>query len=391
MGGWRIARIGGIDIRVDPSWSVIAVLFTASFWSEFADPVRFPALTSGAALRLAIVTAALFFGSVLAHEMAHALMSKARGIPVRGITLFLFGGATQADLESRGPLDEFLVTVVGPLTSLGIGALLVLWAGTGGSLLGGGIASLSGQPWHAVFGLIGRINLVLGVFNLLPGFPLDGGRLLRSALWRGTGSLDRATAVAARVGEVIALLLMGWGIVLAVQTRDFSGLWLVLIGWFLLRAARSTRVTGERRRILTSTKVRDVMGKPPPTIPATLPLGTAVDVFLEGHDGEAFPVVTDQGVVGFISLRTARGVPPDRPVRDAMVDTDAVLQAGPDEPMDAITHRLGQKNQTTVLVVDGGRLVGVIEPEDLERFFRFGSSSRGRRTVPPRPDAPPSA
>jgi CBS domain-containing protein len=243
-----------------------------------------------------------------------------------------------------------------------------------------------------MFGLLARVNLLLGVFNLLPGFPLDGGRLLRSALWQGTGSLDRSTAIAARVGEAIAVLIMGWGVVLGIQSGDLLvGLWPVLIGWFLLRAARSTRVVGERRRILASTKVRDVMGNPPPTIPATLPLGTAIEVFLDGHDGEAFPVVTDHGVVGLVSLRTAKGVPLDRPVQDAMVGTDAVLQARPDEGMDAIASRLGEQNRSTVLVMDGGRLVGVIEPEDLERFFRFGSSSRGARPMPPRPDAPPSA
>jgi Zn-dependent protease len=399
MGGWRLGRVGGIEIRVDPSWSVIAVLFTLSFWSEFSDRFRFPGLSSGAALGIAIITAALFFSSVLGHELAHALMSKARRIPVRGITLFLFGGATQADVESRGPVDEFLVTVVGPLTSLAIGGILLLWyLAAGGSLGSGGLigffgqgATVSGPPWRAVLALLGRINLVLGVFNLLPGFPLDGGRLLRSTLWRTMGNLDRATVAAARVGEVIAMLIVASGVAIGVRSGDvLAGLWPVLIGWFLLRAARSTRVSGERRRILSSTRVREVMAPPPPTIPAALPLGTAINVFLDGHDGEAFPVVDDQGVVGFVSLRTARGVPPDRPVQDAMVGTDAVLHAAPDEPLDAVTRRIGEQRRSTVLVMDGGRLVGVIEPEDLERFFRFGASVRRASPPPPRPDPPPS-
>jgi Zn-dependent protease/predicted transcriptional regulator len=399
MGGWRVGRIAGIEIRVDPSWSIIAVLFTVSFWAEFSDRTRFPGLSSGTALVLAIVASALFFGSVLGHELAHAVMSKARRIPVRGITLFLFGGATQADVESRGPADEFLVTVVGPLTSLGLGvAFLAGYFAGGGSLGEGGLVGFfrhgavgPGTVRQALFGLLARVNLLLGVFNLLPGFPLDGGRLLRSALWRGTGSLERATVIAARVGEAIASLIIVWGVVMGIQSRDvLAGLWPVMIGWFLLRAARSTRMIGERRRILTSTRVRDVMGNPPPTIPATLPLGTAIDVFLDGHDGEAFPVVTDQGVVGFVSLRTAQGVPADRPVEEAMVGTDAVLQAGPDEPMEAVARRLGEQQRNTILVVDGGRLVGVIEPEDIERFFRLGASPRRRQDRPSRPDIPPS-
>src|SRR5438552_9719723 len=146
MGGWRLGRVGGIEIRVDPSWSIIAVLFTVSFWAEFSNRSSFPGLSSGAALAIAAATAALFFGSVLAHELAHALMSKARRIPVRGITLFLFGGATQADVESRGPADEFLVTVVGPLTSLGLGAILLTAYLAGGGSLGNG--GLIGFFWN---------------------------------------------------------------------------------------------------------------------------------------------------------------------------------------------------------------------------------------------------
>jgi CBS domain-containing protein len=229
------------------------------------------------------------------------------------------------------------------------------------------------------------------VFNLLPGFPLDGGRLLRSTLWRGMGSLDRATVVAARVGEGIALLIMASGVVVGARSGDLlAGVWPVLIGWFLLRAARSTRMVGARRRMLSATRVRDVMAQPPPTIPAALPLGTAINVFLDGHEGEAFPVVDDHGVIGFVSLRTAKGVPPDRPVEDAMIGTDAVVQAGPEEPLEAVTERLGRQRRSTVLVMDGGRLVGVIEPEDLERFFRFGPIGRRIEAVPPRPDPPPS-
>jgi len=399
VGGWRVGRIGGVDIRVDPSWSVIAVRFTVSFWTQFSDRATFPGLSSGEAFGLAVLAAAMFFGSVLAHELAHAGMSKARRIPVHGITLFLFGGATQAEIESRGPADEFLVTVVGPLTSLGIGfALLAGYLAGGGSLGEGGLVGfvrhgtvISGPVREALFALLARVNLLLGAFNLLPGFPLDGGRLLRSALWKGTGSLDRATSIAARVGEAIALLIMFSGLALGIQSGDLlAALWPVLIGWFLLRAARSTRVLGQRRRILTSTRARDVMGNPPPTIPATLPLGTAVEVFLRGHDGEAFPVVNDEGVIGFISLRTAQGVPLDRPVQDAMVGTDAVLQAAPEERMDTITTRLGENNRSTVLVMDRGQLVGVIEPEDLERFFRFGPATRRSPSTPPRPDDPRS-
>ncbi len=373
-GGWKIGRIGGVEIRVDPSWAVAAILFTLIFMSEFSDPFRFPELGDGGALALAVLTSVLFFGSVLAHELAHAVASKARLIPVSGITLFMFGGATHAQIESRGPADEFLVTAAGPLTSLGLGLLFLL-----GHVVGRGW--LPRPLWLGLFGLLARANLLLGVFNLLPGFPLDGGRLLRSAVWRATGNLDRATRIAARVGQGVAVAIMAVGVVELVRTSDllFGG-WTVLIGSMLFRSAAATLTYSDRRRLLESTTARQAMSSPPPTIPAGLPLGTAIERFLGGHDGEAFPVVTDAGVIGFVSLRTAQAIPPDRPVADATVGLEGIAEAGPDDPMSLVSERLGDGRKRTVLVMDGNRLVGVIEPEDLARLFRRG--------VAPAPGAP---
>jgi Zn-dependent protease/predicted transcriptional regulator len=388
-GGWRVGRIGGVEIRVDPSWGIIAVFFTYSFWIQFSNRARFPTLGAGAAGAFAILTAALFFGSVLGHELAHAGMSKARGIPVSGITLFLFGGATHAKVDAKGPADEFLITVVGPLTSGLLGGLFLLLHALGSESLT--------NPFTFMFGYLAFINLLLAAFNLLPGFPLDGGRLLRSGLWRAMG-LPRATHVAARAGQAVGLLIAAAGIPLSAATGDvLQFLWLAFIGWFLFRAASASLAEEDRRTLLRNTTAGDVMSPPPPTIPADLQVAMALERFLDGHEGEAFPVIEGGHVVGFVSPRTARETPLNREVRDAMVQGRGVVEAGPGETMDAITDRLGEQKAQTVLVLDHGRLVGVIEREDLSRFLRRRVGLPPRVPprvppgVPPRPDGRPTA
>jgi len=361
--GWRIGRIGGVEVRVDSSWIVIAALIVYSRWIFFSDQFRFPSSGTWVALALAVMAAALFFGSVLAHELAHAAMSRLRHIEVVGITLWMFGGATEAKVESRGPADEFLIAVVGPATSLALGGLFRLVA-----------PALPDGPAAVAFRDIGDINVLLAIFNVLPGFPLDGGRLLRSLLWRVTGSLARATLIAGRIGQAFGAALVATGLVLVSTQGDPNRLWLALIGWFLLQAATGAVADARRRTILSSNRVRDVMSAPPPSIPGDLPVSDAAARFLDGHASEAFPVMDDGHVVGFVSANTVSGLAPDRPVREAAVNPGTVLEAAPDESMDGLSGRLGERQTSAVLVVDDGRLVGVIEPKDIDRLFQ-----RGRR------------
>jgi Zn-dependent protease len=178
---WRVGRIAGIEIRIDSSWAVIALLITYSMYLRAS--VLYPELSGSGAVALGILATVLFFGSVLVHELAHALVSQARGIRVQDITLFLFGGATRARVDSRGPGDEFLIALVGPLTSGLLAGLFGIVASLGRDVLS--------RPLVGTFGYLAWTNLLLAVFNLAPGFPLDGGRLLRSAIWKATGSLAR--------------------------------------------------------------------------------------------------------------------------------------------------------------------------------------------------------
>src|SRR4051794_9632456 len=193
---WRGGRIAGIEGRVGSSWGGVALLITYSMYLRAST--LYPELSGGGAVALGILATVLFFGSVLVHELAHALVSQARGIRVQDITLFLFGGATRARVESRGPRDEFLIALVGPLTSGLLAGLFALAAGVSGDPVS--------RPLAGTFGYLAWINLVLAVFNLIPGFPLDGGRLLRSAIWRATGSLPRATRIASAAGQGVGWL-----------------------------------------------------------------------------------------------------------------------------------------------------------------------------------------
>jgi len=359
MNGWRVARIGGIDVRVDPSFLLIALLITSGLWSTFADPFRYPRLSSAQVLALAALSAFLFFLSILGHELAHAGMSRLLGIPVLGIVLYMLGGATYMSTEGRRPSDEFLTTVVGPLTSAAIGGLFLLARAT---------LALP-DTLSLIFDYLGRLNLFLAIFNVLPSFPLDGGRLLRSVVWQVTGDESRATIVAARTGQVLSAAMIAWTAYRIAVDQDISWLWFGFIGFMLFSGAARTLQDVKRNRALDTATAAEVMSPPPPAIPADLPLGDALSQYLDGHEGEAFPVTRDGTVVGFVSLTTARGVPFDRPVSEATVPPAAIAVAGSTETMTSIVGRLGQREVAAVLVMDGGKLVGIIEPADVNRFL----------------------
>src|ERR671915_199380 len=215
---WRVGRIAGIEGRIDSPWGGIALLITYSMYVQVSQV--YEDTSTGAAVALAILSAVLFFGSVLVHELAHALVAQARGIRVQDITLFLFGGATRARVESRGPGDEFLIAVVGPVTSGLLAGLFGIVAGLGRDLLS--------TPLAGTLGYLAWTNLLLAAFNLVPGFPLDGGRLLRSALWKATGSLLRATRIASIGGQIVGWGLIGGGALSLIYGVLSSGIWLAL-------------------------------------------------------------------------------------------------------------------------------------------------------------------
>jgi Zn-dependent protease/predicted transcriptional regulator len=350
--GWRLGRIAGIEVRVDPSLIVIAAIIVYSRWVTFGNQGLFPGTSSGQALTLAVTMAIAFFLSIFIHELGHAVVARLRHIEVDGITLWMFGGATRTRVDSRGPVDEFLIAAIGPLTSFLLGVGLLALANT-----------LDPGPTQAMVHDLGWINRTLAIFNVLPGFPLDGGRILRSIVWAATGNLSKATVVAARVGQVFGAALIVFGLVLGVTRQDLGMLWLALIGWILLQAATAT-VTNERQtRALTQTQARDVMRAPPATIPGDLPVEQARATYLRGRTG-AFPVMDAGRVAGFVSDATLNGAAPDRPVREMATSADAVVVVGPTDPVRAVADRLQAAHASVALVVDHGTVVGVVgEPE----------------------------
>ncbi|HLT96404.1 MAG TPA: site-2 protease family protein [Acidimicrobiia bacterium] len=357
---WRFGRIGGIEIRIDPSWSVIAVLVAYSFYVllsfEFAD------LATTTQLVLAILMAVVFFGSVLLHELAHSFMARARGVEVHGITLFMFGGATHADLETEDPNDELAISAVGPLSSALIAA--VLW----------GVSALAGDgPIGFGAGWLARVNLALAVFNLAPGFPLDGGRVLRSLVWRSTGDMVRATRVASRAGQIVGWLIMGVGILQVLFLANLiGGLWLLAIGWFLTQSAQASFLQLQMRRLLSNVPAGRLMSGDLTAMPSDISIRQAVDDYFMRHDYNAFPVRDGHGVSGLVTLSAIRQVPRDdwhRPVSNVVEPLSDACTVQKTETMETVLEKLTANQQHRVIVMDGDEVVGIITPRDLARWL----------------------
>jgi Zn-dependent protease len=360
---WRIATIRGIPVFIDPSWVWIAVLVTYSLWSRF--DALYPDLGTGLALAFAVAGSILFFGAVFLHEGAHAVAARANDIEVHGITLVLFGGFTSARSDAKGPGPAFLIAAVGPATSLAVGALF--W---GLSILTEGMDG----PLSGLLGYIGWVNLFMAVFNVLPGLPLDGGRMLQSAVWRITHRQESGTRVAAWSGMVLGAAILVAAVWDLSRGDTFGAIWLGVIGLFIFQGARaSDRNVGMARRLADAT-VADAMEPPPPAVPADMTLSEALDRFLRGHEGEAFPVVAEGKVVGMVSFTSARelgGQDPLRPVRDALIPLSQVILAHPDDRLDEVSAKLGAGR--AALVVREGELVGSITGGGVYRW----AASRG--------------
>lgn len=358
----RIGRLLGIEVSIDPSWLVIVFLFGWSFYAQFE--MAFPDSPTAPLVLAAAVTAIVFFGSVLLHEISHSLMAERLGVPVEGITLFLFGGVSKMKMEAPRPRDEFLIAIVGPLTSLAVAA--VMWG-----VVAVARDALPPLVLQAV-GSIGWLNLALGVFNLLPGFPLDGGRVLRSLLWARTRSQTRATTSAARVGTFIAMGLIALGLFF-VFAGDPGGLWMAAIGWFLMQAAAQEARAVVVRSALEDVTAADLMSPDLVSIPFESSIAEAVDDFFLRYDHSAFPVVSEDRS-GLLTLRAVRQIPRDywdvRQVWSAMTDIADLATVAPNAPMTEVLAQLREDAESRVLVVEDGRIVGIITPRDVARWVR---------------------
>ena len=365
--GWRVGRLAGIDLRIHPSWLVIAFLVTYSL-AEFQFPAQFRGWSTAAYWGVAVATALLFFASVLAHELSHALVARRFGLTVEGITLFIFGGATSIDSDSRTPREEALIAVAGPVTSILIGLALL------------GIDLVVSQPQlAALLGWLGFINLMLGAFNLIPGFPMDGGRVLRAILWKVRGNRLAATRSAAVVGRLLAYLLIGLGVYLALRPGGtiFSGLWLALIGWFLSNAAEATVAQAGVESSLSGVRVRDAMDLSPPSVRPNEPVTELVqDRLLRGEDRSFLVRHEDGGLAGIVTLGDVRRLPRDdwaaARVTDIMTRHSDLATIRPDAPL-ADALRLIQEREVGQLPVvedeHGRDAVGLVTRRGILRLI----------------------
>jgi Zn-dependent protease/CBS domain-containing protein len=367
----ELGRIFGIRIGINWSWLVVLALIVWTLASGIF-PATNPGLSDGTYLAMAIAASVLFFSALLLHELGHAVQARREGMEIDGITLWLFGGVAKFKGMFPNAGAEFRIAIAGPLVSLGLGLLFSV----------GAWLISTNEPIDAVAAWLGYINLMLLVFNLLPALPLDGGRVLRSALWHARGDFRWATRVAAGVGRGFGYLLIAGGLSLFIFQGSFSGAWLAFIGWFLLQAA-----TSEDRYVVVSEAlgdlhVRDLMVRDPVTVPADMSLGRFMDEVAWNRRYTTYPVVDDGRVVGLLAFRRVAEVPRSdwdgRLVRDSMIERDRVPTLDEDETAVEALAELSEADVHRGLVLDGERLAGLISITDLARALEVGVPRRRR-------------
>jgi Zn-dependent protease/CBS domain-containing protein len=378
MGGrWKVATIRGIPLYVGTSWLVIAALYVYIWYEGLTQ--GFARETPGTALTLAILTGVLFFGSVLLHEAAHAATARVLDIPVSGITLVFWGGATETRANAKGPLGEFLVAFVGPFTTLVMaGAFGVATRLTHGTL-------------HQTLGYLAVLSLYFAALNTLPGFPLDGGRMLLATVWGVTHSRRTALRVAGYVGIGVGATLLGVAVWRILEGDTSIAIFAGYIGAIMLATGRGMDQRIALRDQLAKGTAADAMRPAPPTVPADMALAQTLDHVFHGDPSRAFPVVTaDGGVLGTISMTSARRAgsrDPMRPARDAVIPLNQTPTVAPQETLDEVVEWLSGREG---LVLSEGRLVGAIGAGDVERWYRRVIEGRDDAvaigTIPPRPD-----
>jgi Zn-dependent protease/CBS domain-containing protein len=366
MEALKIGRIFGIDIRIH--WSWLAIFFLLLWWlaEGFFDDVNAYSHWSSVERWVASgITTILFFVSILLHELSHSLVARRLGLPVHSITLFIFGGVSSLTQEPDSPGQEFKMAIVGPLMSFALGILAAaiaagLWANGLDDTVPGAIATY-----------LAFINIAVGLFNMLPGYPLDGGRVLRASLWARTGSMLRATRWASRVGTLIAFGLMALGVLSALAGNWLGGVWFIVIGWFLRNTSEQAYQQLLYRNTLEGTKVGDIIDKSFEGAPPDIPLSELVNEYILGRGQRCVPIVVEGNLLGLITIGDLRGFPPDEwattSVFRAMTPREQLHTIASDDELMSALELMAANDIHQLPVIDGFAFSGFVTRADVIR------------------------
>jgi Zn-dependent protease len=367
----RLGSIGGVEIGLNWTWLIVVGLIT---WSLAAEvfPVTNRGLDSEAYIAMALAATLLYFASLLLHELAHALQARREGMEVSGITLWAFGGVARFNGTFPSAAAEFRVAFAGPLVTLVLSVAFL----TAATLL-----SLPAAV-DAVISWLGRMNLLLFAFNMLPALPLDGGRVLHAILWKARGSLAWATRVAARIGVLFGGLMIALGAAIALEVDFVSGVWLSLIGWFVMAAAQAESSTMAAREALSGLHVSDAMVRHPVTVHADQTLRDVIDHVFSHSRHAAYPVTENGDALGILSSRSVTSLSPDSwtrvRVRDRMIPADKALTLADGDDLADAAAALAQTSPQRALVLHAAKLTGLLSITDVQRLFEL-RRREGRR------------
>ncbi|MGE0790914.1 MAG: site-2 protease family protein [Sandaracinaceae bacterium] len=381
-GGLGLGHLFGIEIVADWSLLIVFALISVDLGTAVL-PARHPEWSAPLTWATSMGATVLFFASILTHELAHALVARKYQVTVRRITLFMFGGVAQLDAEPPSPRAELTIAIAGPLTSIALG---VIGTGLGLLAIGPSVSQLgdvaaaeralsSLGPLPTLLLWLGPVNLTLGFFNLVPGFPMDGGRVLRAAVWWLTGDLGRATRVAANVGRVLAMILFTYGVWLALGGDVASGIWLALIGWFVFRSATVSLRDRQLRDALADVPITALLRRRFDEIPPELTVSELVEARLLSTSQPVFPVARAGELLGVVGAREVFAVPPgDWPstaVAEIMRPAAALTRLPADATAERALDALNQTREELLPVVDGGMLIGWIGPEEIMKWIEL--------------------
>ena len=376
-GGVPIARIAGIRVTAD--WSVLVIGALLAWGVAGTVPTSVPGTPVWLAWIVGAIAALLLIASLTAHELGHALLARRRGIAVEGIRLWLFGGVAQMSSDWVTGRTEMLVAAIGPAITLVLAGFFV-----GSSWL---LVQVGAPQLVVVVAVwLAAVNVLLLVFNLIPAFPLDGGRILRGFLWTRTNNRMAATVAAARAGRFFAVVLIGLGVLDFFFVNPVNGLWLMLIGWFLDTAARGEAHGEQARHALEGVLVGDVMSKNPVIVPSWITVELLVDQYVMGHEFTSFPTHSIDGRIdGLVTMRGIKQIPAQqrskRRAIDIAIPADRVPTARQDERITDLLKRMGTASDGRAMVYDGGTLVGIVSPSDIARLFQTGPGRAAARVA----------